>query len=202
MGFNRGIGIPIDVPGCEEPVNTWNIVQISDSFIMEDVGTDQVGDSIRMVETGQPAKDFLDAVIKAYPGSEFVRTSKRGGDYINARYIDQMYSNELVLEVNPKDMNPNVRTTYTGTEMDAQLRDVVEAAQERMDSLSEAEKEELDHRHMGWQLAHGNKYVQDPESGKITRAQMPEKQATSGRRLPDISGIEGADVPYSELSME
>jgi hypothetical protein len=141
------------------------------------------------VETGRSAKDFLDAVTKAYPGSEFVRTSKRGGDYINARYIDQMYSNELVLEVNPKDMNPVVRTTYTGTEMDAQLRDVVEAAQERMDSLSKAEKEELDHCHMGWQLAHGDKYVQDPESGKITRAQMSEKPAISGRRLPDISNV-------------
>ena len=198
----------MDIPGYEEPVNTAHIVMISDSFLMEAIDEEHTtqlypeGKPVRRVETGESAKDFMDKVIDVYPGATFVRTAKRGGDYVNARYIDDIYSYGMTLDVDPKMMDREIRTTYTGTEMSQQIEQSIRDSDERLDAMSEAEKHEYDHRNMGWQLAHGDKYVQDPESGKIVCAQMSEKQATSGRRLPDISGIESADVPSGELLME
>ncbi len=155
---NDRIFMPIQ--GQENPIDIHRIVLISDGFVMESMGDPSVTERypVKKVETGQSAREFAESASQLDQRLALVSTAKHGGDFINAEYIDDVHSNLVTLNVDPKSMSPDVMTTYTGTEMSQQIEQAV---------------------------------VGDKGSLK-----------NRGRQLPDISGIESADVPSIELSME
>jgi hypothetical protein len=135
MDARRGMGVIVQFHDGSN-VDTQRVVMISDSYLMasdEPPSADgTVKGAAHRVETGQSAKDVAETLMKRDPSLALVRTAKRGGDYVNVEYIDDVHSYGITLTVDPHMMDPNVRTTYTGTEMSAQIEQSVQEADRRV----------------------------------------------------------------------
>ena len=168
MGFHRETGAIVHFHDGSA-VDTQRVVMISDAYIMtsdEPASADgTIKGVVHRVETGRSAKDVAETLMERDPSLALVRTAKRGGDYVNAEYIDDVYSYGITLIVDPHTMDPNVRTTYTGTEMSAQIEQSVQEADHRVSELAQK---------------------QDLKSDK--RVSMPSGESLN-RKFPDISGI-------------
>ena len=110
-------------------VEANRIVMISDSQVMvaeTDADPNMHNHHVHSYElSDESANNLAERIMNAAPDVAFVQTSRRGGSYVNPLYIDDIYTNGLTLDVDPKDMARDVATTYTGTEMSDQIENAV-----------------------------------------------------------------------------